>query len=113
MGQPEIQAYWVNLWHKYKLESRTKFGHLVKYAEWDATAQRYHLKVENVATGETIESDADVIFYAIGGFIAPAYPKDIQGINSFHGDSWHSVKWNHDVDLMGKRVGVIGNGCSA
>ena len=103
----------MNLWRKYKLESHTKLGHLVRYAEWDATAQRYHLKVENVGTGETNESDAEIIFYAIGGFISPAYPKDIQGIGTFRGEAWHSARWNHDVDLKGKRVGVIGNGCSA
>ncbi|KAF8743609.1 hypothetical protein AX14_001672 [Amanita brunnescens Koide BX004] len=112
-SQPEIQAYWTNLWHKHKLESHTKLGHLVRHAEWDATMQRYHLKVENVATSEMTESDAEIIFHAVGGFISPAYPKDIQGIGTFCGDSWHSARWNHDVDLRGKRVGVIGNGCSA
>ncbi|KAI0256955.1 hypothetical protein BJV78DRAFT_1168189 [Lactifluus subvellereus] len=32
---------------------------------------------------------------------------------TFRGDAWHSAEWRHDVVLAGKRVGVIGNGCSA
>lgn len=53
------------------------------------------------------------MMWAIGGFQSPAYPKDLPGAERFKGDQWHSAEWNHDVDLKGKRVGVIGNGCSA
>jgi cation diffusion facilitator CzcD-associated flavoprotein CzcO len=113
VGQPEIQAYWGNLWQKYNLESHTKLGHLVKYAEWNAQLQRYRLEIQKVATGETFEAEAEIIFHALGGFLHPSFPEDIKGIDSFRGHTWHSATWNHDVDLGDKRVGVIGNGCSA
>lgn len=45
--------------------------------------------------------------------MSPMYPKDIAGVENFHGELWHSARWRHDVELKGKRVGVIGNGCSA
>ena len=38
---------------------------------------------------------------------------DIEGIETFQGEVFHSAQWNHDVDLTGKRVAVIGTGASA
>ena len=42
----------------------------------------------------------------------PAYP-EIEGLDSFAGARFHSARWDHDVALAGKRVGVIGTGSSA
>lgn len=75
--------------------------------------QRYKVSVQDAATGETTQEEAECIFYAIGGFMSPMYPKDITGLENFRGELWHSARWRHDVELKGKRVGVIGNGCSA
>ncbi|BDD63132.1 hypothetical protein MAP00_008070 [Monascus purpureus] len=51
-------------------------------------------------------------FSAIGVLLEPR-PCDIPGASSFKGAIFHSAKWNHDVDLTGKNVVVIGNGCTA
>lgn len=67
--------------------------------------------VEDVVTGEQVQTQAEVVFYATGAFVAPIYPKEL-GVDRFKGLSWHSSRWRHDVDLKGKRVGVIGNGLS-
>lgn len=53
------------------------------------------------------------MIYAIGGFQEALYPKDIPGRERFCGEIFHSARWRHDVILKNKRVGVIGNGCSA
>lgn len=37
----------------------------------------------------------------------------MRGLEEFEGEVFHSARWDHTVDLSGKRVGVIGNGCSA
>lgn len=113
MGQPEIRAYWEALYYKHDLPPHTKLGTGVRSAEWDTAAQRYKVVVEDAATGEQTETQAEVMFYAIGGFMSPMYPKDITGADRFRGLMWHSARWRHDVELKGKRVGVIGNGCSA
>lgn len=56
----------------------------------------------------------DVLVSCIGGFSTPLdKPHGMKGIERFEGTSFHSARWRHDVDLKGKRVGVIGNGCSA
>ncbi|KAG6868706.1 hypothetical protein C0993_011644 [Termitomyces sp. T159_Od127] len=113
IGQPEIRAYWENLYYKYELPSHTQLGHMVVFAQWDSEAQLYHITVKEVATGQTKQIDAEIVINAIGGFMNPLFPKDIQGVEKFHGSVWHSAQWRHDVDLRGKRVAVIGNGCSA
>lgn len=70
------------------------------------------MTVEDVVTGMTTRIEAEVMIYAIGGFLSPWFPEDL-GIDNFGGLMWHSARWRHDIDLKGKRVGVIGNGCSA
>ena len=54
----------------------------------------------------------DFVIAATGVLHHPAYP-DIDGLDSFAGTAFHSARWNHDVPLAGKRVGVIGTGSSA
>ena len=82
-------------------------------AEWSNATQRYRFELESVRTGERTTEEAEVMIYAIGGFQAPLYPKDIPGKEDFKGELFHSACWRHDVILKKKRVGVIGNGCSS
>ncbi|WP_280185567.1 MCE family protein [Nocardia gipuzkoensis] len=49
---------------------------------------------------------------ALGALCEPALP-DIKGIGEFEGEIFHSARWNHDADLTGKRVAIIGTGASA
>jgi cation diffusion facilitator CzcD-associated flavoprotein CzcO len=55
---------------------------------------------------------ARVVVCCVGGLVDPALP-DIDGIESFTGEIFHTARWNHDALLAGKRVGVIGTGASA
>ncbi|KAG6832322.1 hypothetical protein H0H87_001963, partial [Tephrocybe sp. NHM501043] len=113
VNQPEIRAYWENLFYKHDLPSHTQLGQKVVSSAWDSEIQLYRVTVEDIATGRRTETEAEVLILAIGGFMDPLYPKDIDGVENFRGVAWHSARWRHDVDLKGKRVGVIGNGCSA
>lgn len=47
------------------------------------------------------------------GHLADSHLPEIEGIESFTGDVFHSANWNHDVPLEGKRIGVVGSGASA
>src|SRR5699024_12832620 len=55
---------------------------------------------------------ADVVVPAVGALCEPSLPA-ITGIEDFAGTVFHSSRWNHDEDLTGKRVAVIGTGASA
>lgn len=50
----------------------------------------------------------DAIINAMGNQHTPILA-DVQGIENFKGDSWHSTYWDHSVDLTGKRVVVVGS----
>ena len=57
---------------------------------------------------------AKVLISAVGGLVEPkGWPENIPGRETFEGDIFHSARWNHDVDLSGKDVIVVGTGCSA
>ncbi|KAF7424123.1 hypothetical protein PC9H_009426 [Pleurotus ostreatus] len=111
-GQPELQAYWEGLFHKHGLVAHTQFNTLYKSAVWDADAQLYRIVLEDSITGAKIETQAHAIVFAMGGFARGMYPPEIRGRDVFKGAIWHSAEWDHGYVLEGKRVGVIGNGCS-
>jgi cation diffusion facilitator CzcD-associated flavoprotein CzcO len=74
---------------------------------WDDELRRW--TVES-ADGRSWEADAVIV--ATGQLHQPAIPR-IQGDERFAGHTFHSARWDHDHDLTGKRVGVIGTGASA
>ncbi|KAK1236013.1 Palmitoylated plasma membrane-bound casein kinase [Marasmius sp. AFHP31] len=113
VSQPEIKAYWQHLFDKYELERHTVFNTTVTQSFWDSKDSRYTLTLHDETTGKESETITEVLIYAIGGFMSPMYPTDVPGTEVFKGIAFHSARWRHDVELKGKRVGVIGNGCSA
>jgi cation diffusion facilitator CzcD-associated flavoprotein CzcO len=56
--------------------------------------------------------EADAVIIATGQLNQPAMPA-IEGLDQFAGHSFHSSRWDHEYDLHGKRVAVIGTGASA
>ncbi|KAJ3877300.1 hypothetical protein F5051DRAFT_409021 [Lentinula edodes] len=110
--QPEIRDYWQNIFDKYNLQSHTQFNSKVTSAIWSNATQKYTVEITNTLSGEKTLVETNVMFYAIGGFQKPVFSTDVPGRECFKGHIWHSARYRHDVDLKGKRVGVIGNGCS-
>jgi len=104
--QPEIQAYIQRVASRSGVLDRFRFGVEVQAAEWDDDAQVWHV---STSAGRC---SADVLVSAAGALSDPKLP-DIDGIDSFAGPVFHSAQWNHDYDLSGKRVAVIGTGASA
>ncbi|EGN93331.1 hypothetical protein SERLA73DRAFT_64246, partial [Serpula lacrymans var. lacrymans S7.3] len=113
ISQPEIRAYWERIFQKHGLLAHTVFNTHVKVVKWDAESRVHNLTLVDPTTGEETTTSAEIVIQAVGGFTAPLFPPDLPGVEKFRGPLWHSLKWRHDVDLAGKRVGVIGNGCSA
>jgi cation diffusion facilitator CzcD-associated flavoprotein CzcO len=56
--------------------------------------------------------EADVLLTACGQLSTPSIPP-LPGLDSFAGPAFHTARWRHDVDLAGRRVAVVGTGCSA
>jgi len=101
----EIQSYFEEVARRYGVTPRIRFGREVTRCAFEDGRWRIAL-----ADGSTDE--ADFVIAATGVLHHPALP-EIEGLDSFGGASFHSARWNHEVDLAGKRVGVIGTGSSA
>jgi cation diffusion facilitator CzcD-associated flavoprotein CzcO len=79
----------------------------VRGAYWDEECT-----VWRVITASGEEYEADAVISAVGVFNDLNWP-DIPGLDTFKGTVFHSARWDHNHDLTGKRVGVIGSAASA
>ena len=105
--QPEIQRYMDHVVDRYGLRSHLRLGTGVKGLYWDDECL-----VWRVLTEASEEIEADVVVSAIGMFNELSWPQ-VPGLDEFEGKLFHSARWDHDHDLSGRRVGVIGSAASA
>lgn len=104
--QPEIQAYLRDVAERAGVLDRFRFGVTVQDAAWDDTDRVWRV------TTSAGDLTARFLVSGAGGLSEPKLP-DIEGIEDFRGDLFHSARWDHDIDLAGKRVAIIGTGASA
>lgn len=107
--QPEILAYARRTANEQGLIEKIRFGSGVERARWDGRHRRWRIRLDDAAGTELT---AGVLIGATGPFGEPIIPS-IPGREEFAGVSFHSAEWNHDHDLSGRRVAVIGTGASA
>ncbi|KAK4053943.1 hypothetical protein OIO90_003780 [Microbotryomycetes sp. JL221] len=110
--QSELERYMEDTVDKLGLRPHIQFQVFCHGAAWDERNKKWRVKLQDCKTKETFEREADVFVSCVG---AISVPKDcaIPGYETFTGTMWHSARWNHEFDVKGKRVAVIGNGCSA
>lgn len=108
--QPEIQAYLQRVAREAGVLDRFVFDTRVETARWDDAQQRWMVEVTGPEGPATYA--ARTVLSGAGGLSEPKLP-EIEGIETFQGDVFHSAQWDHSVDLTGKRVAVIGTGASA
>jgi cation diffusion facilitator CzcD-associated flavoprotein CzcO len=104
--QSEIRDYLRRVAEDYGVMPYIRFGHEVVGADWDEDAQSWRLETSRG------ELTANVLVGGFGGLSTPSVP-DIPGLDAFEGTTFHSAAWDHDHDLSGERVAVIGTGASA
>ncbi|MBN3724741.1 flavin-containing monooxygenase [Burkholderia sp. Ac-20379] len=105
--QPEIRAYLERCVEQFGVAPYLRLGHELACAEYDDVAHRWRLSFAN---GKQVS--ARVLVSGMGGLSRAALPQ-IDGLDSFQGHAFHSQHWDHQYDLRGKRVAVIGTGASA
>ena len=106
-GQTEIQQYMEDVADRFGVRPLIRFNAEVSRADWDEAAKLWRV---TLAGGETIE--APVLVSALGQLNRPSFA-GIPGRERFKGESWHSARWDHGIDLAGKTVACIGSGASA
>ena len=106
VGQPEIQEYLARCATEFGLDPHIRLNTRILGA--------YHQQggTWRLRTSAGEEHEFDVVINAMGNQHTPLYPQ-VQGMDLFAGDSWHGTRWNHDVDLTGKRVVIVGSAASA
>lgn len=88
------------------------FGANVEKCEWVAEKSRWRLHVRHIKTNHVYTHECQFLFAGAGQLVQPR-ELDIPGVESFRGPIFHSSRWKDDLDLEGKDVVVIGNGCTA
>jgi cation diffusion facilitator CzcD-associated flavoprotein CzcO len=104
--QAEIQAYIEGVARGHGVLDRVRTATEVTAATWDDERGRWALETSGGS------HEADVLITACGQLSTPKLPP-LPGLEGFSGPAFHTAEWRHDVDLAGRRVAVVGSGCSA
>ncbi|SPF00691.1 flavin-containing monooxygenase [Streptomyces sp. MA5143a] len=104
--QSEILTYVRRVADTYRLREHTRFGVRMTEARWQPGQARWLVRTD------AGEFTARFLIAGAGPWNEPYVP-DVPGLDGFPGEVFHSARWNHDYDLRGKRVAVIGTGASA
>jgi cation diffusion facilitator CzcD-associated flavoprotein CzcO len=104
--QEEIQAYVEGVARRFGVLEKVRTGTEVKSAAWDEGRRLWRLET---SAGP---HEAEILVTACGQLSVPQTPP-IAGLADFDGPAFHTADWDHSVELAGKRVAVIGSGCSA
>ncbi len=107
----ELHAYFERCTDRFGLREHIRLQTEVTAMAYDESSGRWRIDVRNAAGGaQTLAANA--VVSAVGQLNRPAMP-DIEGIDAFAGPLFHSARWRSDVELAGRKVAVIGTGCSA
>ncbi|SFO00761.1 Predicted flavoprotein CzcO associated with the cation diffusion facilitator CzcD [Geodermatophilus obscurus] len=104
--QPEIRSYLEQVAADSGVLPHLRCGTDVVSGRWDDDALLWRLRTSRG------DLTADVLVSGAGGLVEPHLP-DVPGTGTFAGPWFHSARWDHSVDLTGKRVAVVGTGASA
>ncbi len=102
----EIQAYFEAVALAHGVDELIRYGVEVCRLTYD-DGGTWHLD-----TSDGRRDQAEIVIAATGVLHHPAYP-DIDGLDAFAGACFHSARWNHEVPIDGRRVGVVGTGSTA
>ncbi|MCH7866557.1 MAG: NAD(P)/FAD-dependent oxidoreductase [Myxococcales bacterium] len=101
----DIWDYCEAVVQKHDLKPHIRFGAEISNVRFDGS--RWQIEVKDGAT-----VDAEIVVSGMGGLHVPNRAA-LPGMDSFAGTSFHTAEWNHDHDLTGRRVAIIGTGASA
>ncbi len=104
--QPEIQDYLERVTDDFGVRAHVRIDHELEGAAWGEPSGRWHLRTSRGTY------TARFLVSATGALSEPSLPP-IEGLDSFPGTTFHSAAWDHDHDLSGERVAVVGTGASA
>lgn len=102
----EIQDYFRDIADRYGLRERIRFGTEIRHARFDGG--RWVLRTDTGSHARR-EFTVDFLISATGVLHHPRMPS-LPGLDDFGGNVFHSARWDHGVDVRGRRVAIVGNG---
>ncbi|MGA7327616.1 MAG: NAD(P)/FAD-dependent oxidoreductase [Rhodomicrobium sp.] len=106
----DVQAYFAKVARDGEIWDQIRFETEVSHAAWREDTAAW--EVTFTGPSGVASENHHVLISAVGQLNRPSYP-DIKGLRAFGGHHFHSARWDHSIDMTGKRVGVIGTGASA
>ena len=103
----EILEYCQSMAEKFGFYDHCLFHTTVERTEWDDKAGRWTVYTDR---GDAMK--AKFVVLANGILTTPRLAR-IDGMETFSGDTFHTSRWDYNIDLAGKRVGIIGTGATA
>lgn len=104
--QPEIWAYLKTCAQRFGVLPHVRFRQDVRAAAWDEAVELWRIETSQGSY------TASMLVLASGALSEPSVPH-LRGLKTFKGETFHSARWNHEYDLEGRRVAVVGTGASA
>lgn len=108
--QPELQRYFESVMTKHAIEPHVRWQTEVLSAKWDDATSTWSVRTR-AADGTETTLTARAVISAVGQLNRPNTP-EIPGHETFAGPAFHSARWDHQVDLVGQHVVMIGAGAS-
>ncbi|MGE2834735.1 flavin-containing monooxygenase [Mycobacterium sp. SMC-4] len=108
---PEYQRYLQSVADKNGLRGHIRFNTEVEALWWDDARAQWEIRTV-AGDGSRQVSYANVVIPAVGYLNRPRWP-DLAGRETFGGVSIHSAEWDPQLSLRGKKVAIIGAGCTA
>jgi len=109
--QPELLKYFNQCADKFSLRDQISFNTEVSSAIYDDSSHLWTITTRDQDDNEEVFT-SNALVSAVGQLNRPKNPA-IPGLDGFKGPMFHSARWQYEHDLVGKRVAVIGTGCSA
>ncbi len=103
----ELKRYAEHVADKYNLRRRMRFDTVVDGARWDAEHNQWVVTIQG---GEVLTAR---YLATATGFLSQPYTPPFPGIDTFAGKIIHTIAWDDDYDLTGRRAAVIGTGATA
>jgi len=108
--QRENERYFNWVADSFGIRENIVFDTEVKTVIWDDEAKIWEIEAVGPDGPQTWQANA--VITSVGFLARPNLP-DIEGMGTFEGPSFHTARWPAELDLAGKRIAVIGSGCTS
>jgi 4-hydroxyacetophenone monooxygenase len=105
----ENQRYFDWVADTFELRDDIVFDTEVRALTWDEGSSTWEIEIERPDGPGRLRSNA--VITAVGFLNRPKIP-ELEGMADFRGPSWHTARWPRDADVAGKRIAVVGTGCT-